>query len=414
MATPGVYARIAFGVLPGAGEPTPQSWIDVSDSVKSLDVRYGRSLDRDRTESGTVTLVLSNVDSVFSPWNSSSPYFGNMLPMVPIEVAWVSDSISGAFALDDAQLGQVDATLFDTAPVGAGVFRGNVTLWTPSFLGTGADYEVSIQATDLFKYLQAVSFTGSFPAQTAGQRISAVLTAGGIPFPTAIDQTGIPLAADTVDNSTVLSYLQTIELIDGGLFYSRGDGRLAFTSRATYEASSGDSNIQTTIGDDPSEIGYRSFSPTLDEQYIVNKVTGNSSDGTPITPQEDATSQGRYLLREFDFGATNVLNVADLQLRAKQYIVDHANARVRIDNLTFELTDGSIDAATLVNLKLLDRIRINRRPNSTSALVMDALVHGAEHRITASPRSWVMTLVVASVPGHSFILGTAVPGVDAL
>src|SRR5687767_14922527 len=114
MAIPSPRVRIAFGALPGDGEPTDDQWETVTSFVRSISIRTGRSQDLDRIEAGTLVLELDNPDGRFTPENSQSPHYPDIRPFAQIEVSWVSEEV-GAFKLGSARLGETDCALYDVA-----------------------------------------------------------------------------------------------------------------------------------------------------------------------------------------------------------------------------------------------------------------------------------------------------------
>lgn len=80
--TPGVLSvpvAVEFSPTTEPGE-TPV-WVDVTDRVRSTQIKRGRQRVLDRYETGTATLVLDNSDRQFDPAYTSGDYFGNLLPM---------------------------------------------------------------------------------------------------------------------------------------------------------------------------------------------------------------------------------------------------------------------------------------------------------------------------------------------
>ena len=406
MAVPGKRVRIAFGVNPTSGEPTVADWVNVTSWVRSIQIRFGRSQDLDRTEASTLVLELDNNDARFTPEQSSSPYYPNIRPFAQIEVAWTSDE-AGPFTIGAARLGETDCTLFTTAPTNTSVFRGLVERWTPRW-NTRLGGVCVVEAVDLFRFFQKSTVSGSYSQQTVGARIDQILTDIANPFPKEIDATGVTIAAETLTSSNALDYMREIAFEDGGLFYARGDGKIVFKSRATLRAESSFLTSQATIGDNAGELNYANLDLSMDEQVIVNNVKGKNSAGTSITAQQDTTSQTRYLTREFDFGTTRIVSLGDVEARAVVELVDKKSARLRVDDLAFNMQDSSLDSETLIERDLMHRVTINRRPDQGAALSSEYLIQGFEHDIT--PAGWTMRLRVSSPPADAWILGSSLLG----
>jgi len=398
---------MAFGVLPGAGEPLVTDWEDVTSYVRKISIRAGRFQDLDRTEASTCIIELENGDARFTPENTTGAYYPDVRPFVQVEVSWKSDNLPGAFTLGQCLLGTLDSALYDTAPTNRSVFRGLVERWNPEWFPITGGI-CSAECVGLFRFLQVSELEAQvFVEQTAGARIAAVLTAINNPFPVSIDSAGATVKADTVTGNA-LEYIQGIADDDGGLFYERGDGKAVYIARSTLRASSTFSTSQATIGDGAGEINYRQLEQSMDEQTIINYVTGENSAGSEITAVQDTISQSYYLKRPIDLGTTDLKNTSDVTVRAVLELVNKSAARLRIDTLQFEILDQNIDSSTLVNLDLMTRVTVTRRPDQGSTLTGLYLVQGWEHDVT--PESWMMNLRVSSAPAGVWELGVSALG----
>lgn len=392
MTAPAFTVRMAPGVLPGAGLPTSAQWVDITAYVKSIAVRTGRQQDLDRIEAGTATITLENSDGRFTPDNTAGAYYPNIRPFMQMQVLW-SAATSDAFTIGVSHLGGADSVLHAAAPAPLAMFTGLVEAWKPTWWTRGG--EMVVEVVDAFRYLQLSNVAGSYPAQTVGERIAQILADIGSPFSTIIESTGVSLAAATV-NQNALDYVKSIAQLDGGLFYINGDGRLVFNSSSTLRAAAFYKNVQATIGDSGSEIHYLQLDLAQDEQLVVNKIDGKTSDSTAITTQSDSTSQSNYGVRPYDYGTTPLSSVSELQARAAHELVLKKDARLAAQSVAFNLYDAAIDAATLIALQLYYLVTVKRRPSAGSTLSSNYLIQGVEHDIKASPKEWIMRLRISS------------------
>lgn len=100
---PNVVVEAAFGATPGdytqsvdyTFDITGLTWTDISSRVfskgdeASIQVKRGRQYENSQEETGTIEIHLDNHDGVFTYGNTSSPYYPNVIPNVPIRVtAW--------------------------------------------------------------------------------------------------------------------------------------------------------------------------------------------------------------------------------------------------------------------------------------------------------------------------------------
>ena len=114
--------EIAFGDAPLETSPT---WVDVTGYVRDLSISRGRSSEFSTYGPGNARIVLDNRDRRFDPAHVSSPYAGDLVPMVPIRV---------------------------TAQYGAGsvhtVFSGFILGWPTQYDRSNSDAVTTVQAID--------------------------------------------------------------------------------------------------------------------------------------------------------------------------------------------------------------------------------------------------------------------------
>jgi hypothetical protein len=123
---PEYAVEIAFASLP---TDATQVWTDVSRFVRALSIRRGRQDELARVEAGTLDLLLDNRDARFNPENTSSPYYGNLVPKRQVRVL--------------ARSGATTATLF----------TGFVGGFSQEWPDAGTDAVVRLGAVDLMGLL---------------------------------------------------------------------------------------------------------------------------------------------------------------------------------------------------------------------------------------------------------------------
>jgi hypothetical protein len=122
MAFPTAKIEIAFDDGPYVESPR---WTDVTAYVREMTTDRGRSDDW-ATFDGSASVVLSNRDRRFDPFNTSGPYYGKLLPRRQIRIT-------------------------ATTPMGATVypiFRGFVVGWPPVWTDAGKDSTVTLSCFD--------------------------------------------------------------------------------------------------------------------------------------------------------------------------------------------------------------------------------------------------------------------------
>lgn len=122
--------EIAFTDGPYVVSPT---WTDVTAYVRSMDISRGIPDEWTLQADGSATVVLSNRDRRFDPFNTSGPYYGNLLPRRQIRIRATHGG-----------------TTYD-------VFRGFIAGWPPEWTDAGKDSTVTLQCFDALQLLGSSS-----------------------------------------------------------------------------------------------------------------------------------------------------------------------------------------------------------------------------------------------------------------
>jgi len=121
-----VTIEMAFGDEPLQTSPT---WTDVTSYVREINVDRGRSSEFSTYGPGTCTLTVDNRDRRFDPEHTTGPFYGDLLPMVPIRVT--------------TSYGGTDYTLF----------YGFVQGWPTAYNQSNSDAVSTITAVDANRLL---------------------------------------------------------------------------------------------------------------------------------------------------------------------------------------------------------------------------------------------------------------------
>jgi hypothetical protein len=130
MPYPVPIVEIAFSDSPYVVSPT---WTDVTSYVRGMEIDRGVNDDWDLVASGSASVTLSNLDRRFDPFNTTGPYYGNLLPRRQIRIRATHG-----------------VTTYD-------VFRGFVDGWPPTWTDAGYDSTVTLSCFD------ALDLLGSAP-----------------------------------------------------------------------------------------------------------------------------------------------------------------------------------------------------------------------------------------------------------
>lgn len=92
---PAMKVEAAFGWQPYNTTGTMPTWTDITSRCQDeqgatiLDAKRGREYELAQPEAGSLKISLENNDGAFNPTNTSSPYYPNVLPEVPIRLSAV-------------------------------------------------------------------------------------------------------------------------------------------------------------------------------------------------------------------------------------------------------------------------------------------------------------------------------------
>ena len=130
MPYPVPVVEIAFTDGPYVVSPT---WTDVTSYVRGMDISRGVPDDWTLQADGSATVTLSNRDRRFDPFNTTGPYYGNLLPRRQIRIRATHAS-----------------TTYD-------VFRGFIAGWPPEWTDAGTDSTVTLFCFDALQLLGSSS-----------------------------------------------------------------------------------------------------------------------------------------------------------------------------------------------------------------------------------------------------------------
>lgn len=131
MAYPSAVVEISFASGIYVENPT---WVDVTNYVREITTRRGRTDPFQDLGAGTATIVLDNRDRRFDPLNTAGPYYGQLTPRRQIRIR-ATNTVSGT-------------------PTTYPVFRGYVAGWPVTITDAGFDSTVTIEAFDAIGLLE--------------------------------------------------------------------------------------------------------------------------------------------------------------------------------------------------------------------------------------------------------------------
>jgi hypothetical protein len=348
------------------------SFEDVTSRVRSLTIQRGKNRDLDRFNAGGLSVEFNNTDRAFDPLYAASPFFGDVVPRRDVRV------------------------LAD----GTAQYVGKVTDWNFGYDPSGQSI-AALEASDGFTFLaQQVLTPGTATVQTSGARVSEILSQETVDWPVEdrdIDTGASELGADVFEGNA-LTYLQKVELSEGGLLFIDKDGRVAFKDRL---ATPTVDNV-TVFADDGSGIP---FAPALVEygtEQLYNQITVTSPAGTATA--NGALSQTRYGILERDV-QTLLSTLTQVEDYADFLVGRYDEPEYRFARLAVDMSNlSSAQKASMFALDMGSVIQVKFTPNGIApAIERYGLVINIGHSVT--PDDHVMTIGVGSLQTSLFVIG---------
>jgi hypothetical protein len=393
-----ILTPLDTGILADA----PSDIVDITSMVYKASVRRGRLRILSNFEVGTASVTLFDPDSWFSPQNTSSPYYGKLVPLRKIQI-WADIELSG-----------VDYRFY--------IFSGYITSYDTGFyVGTDATASVTLQCADGFRLLNNVS-TGVAPVPgcTAGQfsgvRVEELLDFAG--FPGSMRQIELgdsTMQADPGGQRNILQAIQTIEQSEFGAFYMSPVGGAKFLSRTTISELADSAARTYSDTGAPDTIKYSDLDFAYDDQLILNDVTVTRyNDGIgPALPQtiEDAPSILRYFTKSGQRSDILVQTDTESNDQARTLVAARKNAELRIDSMTLNLSDPDAVARNVAALRadIYTLVNIEKSMPGGSTVTRELFVQGVQHDVT--PTTWNTKLLTAEPIIQAFILDSTNQGI---
>ena len=308
---------------------------DVSEFVRQVSVRRGKSRQLDKFTAGIASIEFNNNDRTFDPEYAGSPYFGQIIPKRTIKVS------TG----------------------GSAVFYGVVDDWNLSYNLSGLS-TAGADCTDGFTLLaQRALSAHTATSELTGARINSVLDRSEVNWPAdlrSIDTGSELLQADEVDDGTnALEYLQLVNNSEPGHMFIGKDGSFNFKDRTVAAISDG----QVVFADDGSGINFSDINVVYGSELLYNYVQiERLNGGTAIAQDADSISTyGQQALIQSGL----LLNTdTDAEALADYLVSQYSEPEYRFETLAVQLEAlTSAEQIKVLGLEINDVCQIKFTPN---------------------------------------------------
>jgi hypothetical protein len=358
--------------------------VDITEYVRSISIKRGRSISQDKFTAGQATLTLDNRSRIFDPQNASSPLFGAIVPRRKVNIYMEHRrTIMG--------VPQATPRL---------MFIGVIDDWSFSYDISG-DSIATVSCSDGFNVLANQIITLTSPtAELSSSRITRVLNNSQVGWTEGFVTNG---AAITCNNASytgdALSYLQQIALSERGYLFIGTYGEIQFFGW-NYFASPIEYQRFSDGSDGKSGMPFTNIEVTYGADQLYNYVTVVSPAGTVVS--QDTLSQQEYGISAVDYQVLTS-GTAQMQLMADVMTSNYAEPRYLVSSLTVSGDDPYFDET---NSGLLTEIgnyaSVFFTPNLVgSSISTSGYIIGVD--ISATPSSSQFTYSFSGVETRSVI-----------
>jgi hypothetical protein len=369
------------GVLDNTEYPLGgQIFFDVTDKVKSIATRRGKNRQLDEFDPGLANVLFDNNDRTFDPEYELSPYFGQVIPKRAIRIS------SG----------------------GNRIFTGVVDDWNLDY-SPGGNSEASAASSDAFTLFNTQTLpAGTATAQTAGQRVNAILDLPDVSWPESerdIEGGLTQLGADVFpEDANVLEYLRQVARSEPGNVFMAADGKVVFSDRSPNSDGS-----TLTFADDGTGIPYQGLKVVYGSELLYNEIVlGSQFAGTFLA--QDPTSIADYGILNLTQIDLLTANATFLETLSAYYAIKYSQPEYRFESLDVVLDEVSpANQQTILGLEISDFVTIKFTPNGIPpAIVKIAEVIRIDHDIT--PDAHVVSIGFATVDKGFWTLSDGIFG----
>jgi hypothetical protein len=353
---------LGTGILADA----PGDVVDVSNIALQISIRRGRNRILNKFEAGVATVILADDNGDWSAENTSSPYYGKLLPLRKIRIYADYDDGGG---MDRYYL-----------------YSGYITAYNSTYgVGVEDTSKITLQCVDGFRLLNSIliSTVAGSGVQLSGSRINALLDV--VNFPSSqrdVDAGDSTLQADpgTADRD-LLNAIQLVESSEFGGFFIDAEGNATFLSRDTVSKKADET--PTVFADDGSAITYNQIEFANDDTLLVNDVTVTRLNGTSQNVF-DQTSIDTYFLHSGKRDGILVQTDAEALDQAQTLLVARKDTTDRIDSMTINLDDAAATSKIVagLNLEIFDLVNVTKTVPGGSTITKELFVQGVQHDIT--------------------------------
>jgi hypothetical protein len=362
------------------------AFYDISDRVRSVQVRRGKSQALDRIDAGAVTIIADNNDRLFDPLFEASPFYGALVPRRRVRV-YANDKFVIDAYIDDFNL---------------------------SYETNGTSI-CQIDSSDAFSVLTKAILDEQTPtSQLSGARIESILNRPEVNWSATerdID-TGVFTMLDTTiaQDTQTLEYLQLVANSEFANLFIAKDGKIVFRDRS-YEPPEPTFIISDSTDETLPVIPFEQINIIYGSEFLFNRIVISNSDTIPEEAIAESTNS-QLFYGVLTYSATDLLTetLTDLESLAQSLLFKYQQPAYRFDSVSTTLDTLDTTAQNqLLDLELGDYVQIRFEPNGIApAIVQYCKVIGIGHEWAIETKN--ITLSLEKIEGNEWQLDDFVFG----
>ncbi len=384
-----------------------QSFTDVSEYVRGISMRKGRSNELGQFVAGTCNLLLSNADNRFNPTQTGVYYDvanqrTKIQPLKTVRIRAVYDSVT-----------------YD-------LFYGFLDQIPVSYPALGADSVVTFGCVDAFKIFQSqtiqsvgwklgqVGFSEigsstrlgySDVVESSSVRVSRLLDSIGFPSALKSIQTGTMTVQQQAVTKNLLAAMRECELAENAQFFIGPDGKATFRNRDYKLSNSKAITVQATFDNSGSNLPYEDVVTSFDTNEVLNVYEWTRSSGN-TQYVADADSINRYTAKT---STESTINTSDANVKSiiEQKISETSTPIERIDALEISPRQNTSLWPKVLGLGFGDRVKVNITNPNGSTFSDEVWIESIEHNISSAQQNWNYNISLSPAGSSAWILGQA-------
>ena len=378
-----------------------QILVDVSEYVRNVETKRGKSRELDRFQAGQASVAFNNSERIFDPTFEGSPFFGQIEPRRQIRIS-LDDVVQFEGTIDDWNISyEQGGNSIATAVAFDGIANlANIVLenFTPTGIVIDENRFILDDSNKGLLDDDGSRLDGDDAPITTGRAINSALD--NIDWPESkrdLDTGQAIVENNPIDDGTiVLDYLQKVATSEpSGLFIAK-NGDVKFIER-----NAGFLGTKPLFADDGSGIPYTIVSVIFGTELLYNEVVvTNSTDSVSAVNQASVNLYGkRDLTRE-----TLLNSVGQLDQLADFLAGKFGEPEFRFEVIEIDLANTTeLERQAVIDLEMGDYVQVKFTPNNIPpAIERFGEVISISSRFT--PSSEIIQIGLQSVQGALLVL----------